>query len=158
VGKSTALLAAALVPFLAGLRYFKGDLPVDTGLGKILVSRLLLLLMDATILYGFAYFFDRIRENITSRRLGEFGSSSTSDYSSPSSVKDQILNNPASTYLLFIPVYGLYYAHLHLVGPLTFSNQVIQFLINAPTLVLFVFACRSLAEAVNSSYRYIKVS
>jgi len=118
-GRTIAWSVVGILLFLPGLLFYKADLPVPASFGTIVESRLLLLLLDGLIIYAIT-------------RIGE------------SSPNDRFLSSTAFYVLMFPLVYAIYYTHTKYIGPLHFWWQVLQLIINWPTLMVLLLTFRLL--------------
>ena len=96
----------SILLFLPGFLFYKADLPSQASWGTVVKSRLLLLVLDGVIVYGFLIAL-RFRVPLH---------------------KAPVLN----TFLLLLGpcVLALFYIHTTYIGPLHFWPQALQFIIN----------------------------
>ncbi|HKE56442.1 MAG TPA: hypothetical protein VKB46_07070 [Pyrinomonadaceae bacterium] len=143
--QTAVYLILALVSFALGLFLFRRDLPAGASFATTLFSRVLLLTIDATIFSWLAWLFlsasqtnsELLRQSVE-RKVGgiSIGTYGTTDES-----WTKIISNPSVNFLLAaLIVYGLYSVHVNYIGPLTRWNQVLQFLVNLPTILLLLSA------------------
>ena len=142
--ESAVYLILALVSFAIGFFLFKRDLPAGATFATTLASRLILLVMDTTIVLWLLYSLHTAGENVreVARKSAERKVLSYDSYGTASdSSWSQLIANPSLNFLFaMFFVYGLYSLHVHYIGPLTRWNQILQFLINLPTIALLFSA------------------
>ena len=116
---SLGYFITAILFFLPGFFLYKRDLPAEASIGTTLKSRLLLLVLDGLLVYGFISAFRWLRSS------GEVG-------------KSQAASAFAT---LFLPLVGaIIYLHTTYIGPLHFWSQALQFIINWPATVALLMA------------------
>jgi hypothetical protein len=136
------LLVLAMISFLLGLTFFKWNLPVGATIAKTILSRLLLLALDAVILSPVLASLIRTQNAFSSLSESRFTSFDTP------SLKEVLIKNDTVAYgLACLVAYGLYEVHTRFVGPLSIGAQTLQFLINLPTIVLALMAWERLVDS-----------
>ncbi len=119
-GQAAIYSGVAVALFLPGFFFYKADLPAQASFGKMLASRLLLLVFAGLIIYPFVNIVNWVKD----------GSRSSSYPPVPN----------AFFTLLFPLLYAVYYLHTTYIGPLHFWTQVLQFIINWPAVIAVLFA------------------
>jgi hypothetical protein len=120
-----------LIAFLIGAAFYRRDLPEAATWFKIGVSRVLLLLADFTIFFTVVEPFTKLRTK-------------------PGSVLSTTDRFKPQTLLIAA---GLFYVHGKFIAPLVSRNQLWQFLINLPAIILFFYAWLRLRDSADSSFR-----
>jgi hypothetical protein len=142
-------LISAIVSFALGLYLFRRDLPAGASFATMLLSRLLLLALDATISVWFSVFTQSISESTAEfrrksgeRKVGGLGTNLYENYgTTDDSSWTKLISNPSVNILIaFFIAYVLYSVHVQYIGPLTRWNQLLQFLVNLPTIYLLLMA------------------
>jgi hypothetical protein len=120
-----------VIAFLIGAYFYQRDLPEAATWFKVAASRVLLLVADFTIFFTVVEPFTKMRP-----KPGTF-------LSSTDRFKPQMLLIPA----------GLFYVHGKVIAPLVSRNQLWQFLINLPAVILFFYAWLRFRDNADASFR-----
>ena len=130
LSKITLAVLGGLIAFILGAFFYRRDLPDPVSWFKVAASRVLLLLGDVTVFFTIVEPFTKPPAKATA------GTTSSTDRFKPQ---------------MLLVAGGLFYVHGKYIAPLVFRNQLWQFLINLPAIVLFFYAWRQVVSQNSDS-------
>ncbi|MDX6497294.1 MAG: eukaryotic-like serine/threonine-protein kinase [Blastocatellia bacterium] len=131
-----------VIAFIPGVIFYRRDLPAPPTLIDTISSRVLLLAADWSLLFSFLQPLFKMQDKFRRDPL-KADSSYAGPYSMPGTTAIQ-RESPLDKFQYVSIFLGatLFYLHNRNVAPLSYLNQVFQFLINLPAAILLFFAVR----------------